>query len=110
MVGDSMFPFEIRREQEIGDKDELNQPIIEWQTVHRILGWLDMLTGSDEQNYQNSLLATSSHVLITEDTSFEILSTDRIFNPRSGIEYEITYVDDVMELSDHLEIYCKRWA
>ena len=110
MVGDSMFPFEIRREQETGDKDELNRPIIEWQTVHRIFGWLDMLTGSDEQNYQNSLLATSSHVLITEDTSFEILSTDRILNPRSGIEYEITYVDYVMELYYQLYIYFKRLA
>lgn len=110
MVGDSMFPFEIRREQETGEKDELNQPIVEWQTVHKPLGWLDMITGSDEQTYQNSLLATSSHIFLTEDTSFEILSADRILNPRSGIEYEITYVDDVMELSDHLEIYCKRWA
>lgn len=110
MVGDSMFPFEIRREQETGEKDELNQPVVEWRTVHKLLGWLDMITGSDEQTYQNSLLATSSHIFLTEDTSFEILSTDRILNPRSGIEYEITYVDDVMELSDHLEIYCKRWA
>ena len=105
-----MFPFEIRREQKTGEKDELNQPIIEWQTVHRLWGWLDMLTGSDEQNYQNSLLATSSHVFITEDTSFKILTTDRILNSRSGIEFEITFVDDVMELADHLEIYCKRWA
>jgi len=105
-----MFPFEIKREQETGEKDELDQPIIEWQTVHRPLGWLDMLTGSDEQQYQNSLLATSSHVFITEDTSFMIESTDRIYNPRTKVEYEITFVDDVMELSDHLEIYCKRWT
>src|SRR5699024_7107197 len=105
-----MFPFEIKREQETGEKDELDQPIIEWQTVHRPLGWLDMLTGSDEQQCQNSLLATSSHVFITEDTSFMIESTDRIYNPRTKVEYEITFVDDVMELSDHLEIYCKRWT
>lgn len=105
-----MFPFEIKREVETDETDELNQPIYDWRTVHTLSGWLDLLTGSDEQQHQNSLLATSSHIFLTEDTSFEILSTDRILNPRSGIEYEITYVDDVMELSDHLEIYCKRWA
>lgn len=105
-----MLIFEIKREVDTGEVDELNDPIFDWRVVHRPLGYLDMMTGSDEQTYQNSLLATSSHVFITEDTSFEILSTDRIYNPRTGIEYEITFVDNVMELSDHLEIYCKRWA
>ena len=105
-----MFPFEILREVETGEKDELNQPIVDWETVHTCNGWLDMMTGSDEQQYQNSLIATSSHVFITEDTSFKVESTDRIYNLRTGLTFEITYVDDVMELADHLEIYCKRWA
>jgi hypothetical protein len=101
-----MFPFEIKREVDTGETDELNDPIYKWETVHTPLGWLDLLTGSDEQQYQNSLLATSSHIFLTEDTSFTIESTDRIYNPRTGVTYEITFV----ELSDHLEIYCKRWA
>lgn len=105
-----MLIFEIKREVDTGEVDELNDPIYDWRVVYRPLGYLDMMTGSDEQTYQNSLLATSSHVFITEDTSFTVLSTDRLFNPRTGIEYEITFVDNVMELSDHLEIYCKRWA
>ena len=105
-----MFPFEIKREIETDEKDELGDPIMEWKTVHTCLGWLDLVTGSDEQQYQNSLLATSSHIFITEDTSFLIESTDRIYNPRTKVEYEITFVDDVMELADHLEIYCKRWT
>ena len=105
-----MFPFEILREVETSEKDELNQPIVDWETVHTCDGWLDMMTGSDEQQYQNSLIATSNHVFITEDTSFKVESTDRIYNPRTGLTFEITYVDDVMELADHLEIYCKRWA
>lgn len=105
-----MFPFEIKREVDTDETDELNQPIYDWRTVHTLLGWLDLLTGSDEQQHQNSLLATSSHIFLTEDTSFLIDATDRIYNPRTGITYEITFVDDVMELGDHLEIYCKRWA
>ena len=105
-----MFPFKIKREVETDEKDELNQPVVDWQTVHECNGWLDLFSGSDEQQYQNSLLATSSHIFITEDTSFVIESTDRLYNPRTGIEYEITFVDDVMELGDHYEIYCKRLA
>lgn len=105
-----MFSFEIKREVDTGETDELNDPIYDWQTVHTCDGYLDLLTGSDEQQHQNSLLATSSHIFLTEDTSFLIDSTDRIYNPRTAVTYEITFVDDVMELGDHLEVYCKRWA
>lgn len=105
-----MLDFEILREQETGEMDERNNPIVSWEVVHTLQGLMDMITGSDEQTYQNSLVATSQQVLISEDTFFVVLETDRIRNPRSGIEFEITYVDDVMELGHHLEIYCKRWA
>lgn len=105
-----MPAFEILREKETGKLDELNDPIIEYQTVHEIDGWLDLITGSDEQAYQNSLIPTSSHLFLSEDMSFEIETTDRIKEVVSGLEYEITFVDDVMGLGDHYEIYCKRWT
>lgn len=105
-----MLPFEILREKDTGNLDDRNNPIMEWAVVHKLAGLMDMITGSDEQTYQNSLIATSQQVLISEDISFEVLSTDRIRNPRTGIEFEITYVDDPMELNHHLEIYCKRWT
>lgn len=105
-----MLPFEILREIETGKVDERNNPIMEWNVVHTLEGLMDMITGSDEQTYQNSLIATSQQVLLSEDTSFEVLSTDRIRNPRTGVEFEITYVDDPLELTHHLEIYCKRWV
>lgn len=105
-----MLPFEILREIETDKVDERNNPIMEWNVVHTLEGLMDMITGSDEQTYQNSLIATSQQVLLSEDTSFEVLSTDRIRNPRTGVEFEITYVDDPLELTHHLEIYCKRWT
>ncbi|MGG5372859.1 hypothetical protein IGI67_004532 [Enterococcus sp. AZ196] len=105
-----MLPFEILREKKTGKLDERNNPIVEWLVVHELSGLMDMITGSDEQTYQNSLIATSQQVLISEDVSFPILTTDRIRNPRTGVEFEITFVDDPMELEHHLEIYCKRWT
>ncbi|MGM0228695.1 hypothetical protein IGJ28_000756 [Enterococcus sp. AZ091] len=105
-----MYLFEIKREVDTNEKDELNRSIYAWHTVHTCWGYLDLLTGSDEQQHQNSLLATSSHVFLTKDTSFLIKSNDMIYNPRTDITYEITFVDNVMELDDHYEIYCKRWV
>lgn len=105
------LPFEILREMNTGEVDERNHPILAFKSVQTVNGYLDMITGSDEQTYQNSLLASSQQVLITEGfPTNEILTTDRIKNPRNGQEFEITFVDDVMEQGDHLEVYCKRWT
>lgn len=105
-----MFPFDILREIDTGELTELNEPVIEEQVVYTISGWMDLITGSNEQQYQNSLLATSTNIFLSEDMSFKIESSDKIRNPRTGEVFEITFVDDVMELADHYEIYCKRWS
>lgn len=103
--------FEILRETDTGETDERNHPILAFKSVQMVNGYLDMITGSDEQTYQNSLLDSSQQVFITDEMpAEEILTTDRIQNPRTGQEFEITFVDDVMEQGDHLEIYCKRWT
>lgn len=94
-----------------GEVDERNHPILVFKSFQTVNGYLDMVTGSDEQTYQNSLIATSQQILITEGLpEKEILTTDRILNPRTKQEFEITYVDDIMEQADRLEIYCKRWT
>lgn len=105
------LPFEILHETDTGEVDERNHPILAFKSFQTVNGYLDMITGSDEQTYQNSLLDSSQQVLITEGLPIkEILTTDRIKNPRTGQEFEITFVDDIMEQGDHLEIYCKRWT
>lgn len=105
------LPFEILRETDTGEVDERNHPILVFKSVQTVNGYLDMITGSDEQTYQNSLLDSSQQVFITDGMpAEEILTTDSIKNPRTGQEFEITFVDDIMEQGDHLEIYCKRWT
>lgn len=104
-----MNEFKIKRKEKVGE-NEMDEPIFEYKTFKKITGWLDMLSGSDEQEHQNSLLATSTHVFLTEDLEDEILTTDRLYDVATEQEYEITYVDNVMGLNHHLEIYCKRYA
>lgn len=101
--------FKILREKASDKLDELNDSVYEYQVIGEINGWLDLITGSDEQAYQNSLIPTSSHIFLSEDMSVEIETTDRIVDCKN-IEYEITFVDNVMGLNDHYEIYCKRWT
>lgn len=100
--------FEIKREIETGE-NSMGEPILDWQTVHNVEGYLDLLTG-DEANSSNSFIEESSHVFMILEVSVDINNGDRIFNPRTDTTYEVTFVDNPMELDSHYEIYCKKVA
>lgn len=102
------FNFEIKREVEAGE-NSMGEPILEWLTVHSVEGYLDLLTG-DEANSSNSFIEESSHVFMILEVSVDINNGDRIYNPRTELTYEVTFVDNPMELNSHYEIYCKKVA
>lgn len=102
------FSFDIKREVTTGT-NSIGEPIVNWETVHEVEGYLDLLTG-DEANSSNSFIEESSHVFMLFDVTVDITNADRIYNPRSGLTYEITFVDNPMELNSQYEIYCKKVA
>lgn len=102
------FEFEIQRELEI-EKNTMDEPIIEWAKAFSVVGYLDLLTG-DVAHSSNSFIEESSHIFIVFDTSEDITNDNRIYNPRTKLSYEITFVDNPMELDSHYEIYCKKVA
>lgn len=87
----------------------MGEPILDWQTVHNVEGYLDLLTG-DEVNSSNSFIEESSHVFMLLEVVVDITNGDRIYNPRTELTYEVTFVDNPMELDSHYEIYCKKVA
>lgn len=102
------FNFEIKREIDAGE-NSMGEQILEWLTVHSVEGYLDLLTG-DEANSSNSFIEESSHVFMILEVSVDINNGDRIYNPRTELTYEVTFVDNPMELNSHYEIYCKKVA
>ncbi|MFB5068290.1 MAG: phage head-tail adapter protein [Aerococcus sanguinicola] len=101
------YPFEVLGQVE-DEVNALGEPIYSYQAKGEILAWLDLLSGSDLQDLQKGLMVESTHILITDDMpTIAIESTDRIKDGRAGKLYEVTYVDNILELDDHLEIYCK---
>jgi hypothetical protein len=102
-----MATFFVERYEEVG-LNRLKEPIYQWQRdSDPVNGWFDMLTG-DEASSTNSFIAESSHIFVTEDVTLDISSQCRLYNNKSGLTFEITYVDNPVELDHHLEIYCKR--
>lgn len=99
-----MSTFTILKYDKTGKRNSLGQIIHDFQESGSFDGWIDFL-GGEESNSQNAITADSTHIIITFETSLEISISDRIrFKNR---DYEVTYVDNPMELDDHLEIFLK---
>ena len=77
-----------------------------WSDVKMIHGYLDMLTGSDQNTAQNAFVEQSSHILIVPTYTDGISDKMRVVDAM-GRYYDITYVDDPVGQKHHLEIYLK---
>ncbi len=97
-----MKTFDIYRVEQASD--EIGGFIESQVKESTVKGYIDMLSGSDQTPVLNNAYAEkSSHVLITFDVSTPI--TDDHIVKYKGDTYEVTYVDNPVELDHHREIY-----
>lgn len=87
-------------------ENKLGQPIYTFEPRETFQGYLDLITGSDLDTKRNDFLGDSTHIIITFDVGTDVDNFDRI--EVEGISYEITKVDNPMNLGHHLEIYCQK--
>src|SRR5574344_1321568 len=98
-----MITAEVHRKTEDG-RNSLGELIYSFKKVAEVDGFLDLISG-DRSNLQNAEIEQSSHLFITFDFSQELTINDQLVYNRKF--YEITFVDNPMELNDHLEVYLK---
>ena len=90
-----------------GVENELGEHISIWTDSITIKGWLDLSSGTSTHSHKTKT-EESSHVLITDyNKTVRELNTSQcrcIINDRI---YQVTFIDDPMEIHDHLEIFLK---
>lgn len=101
-----MITAEVHRKV-VTDRNSLGELVYSFEKAAEIDGFLDLISG-DRSNLQNAEIEQSSHLFITFDFSQELTIDERLFY--KGKYYEITFVDNPMELNDHLEVYLKAVA
>ena len=86
--------------------DDIGAQITEWQNVDTISGYLDLTTGDSKYTAQNVKTQESTHIFIAEYKQINITAQDGrlVINNQP---YDIMYIDDVMGLHQHYEIYLK---
>ena len=98
-----MLAFYLFKRNLVGE-NELGQELFEHKRVAVFAGYMDMLDGSESTD-KLAYLADSTHVILTKDTTVNAEIDDKI--EINGKTYEVTYVDDPVNIGHHLEIYVK---
>ncbi|HEL2058771.1 TPA: phage head closure protein [Streptococcus suis] len=84
-------------------KNALGQKVYDFVESEKLEGFLDMLTGNEAD--RATALTSSTHIFLTKQVDVQITTKDRIRS--KGIDYEVSFVDNPVNLDHHLEIYLK---
>ncbi len=76
------------------------------QKIGEITGYLDMTSGTDDtKGTNNAFVEDSTHILLTRDFDSGITKNDKV--RFDGKVFLVQFVDDPVNIRDHLEIYLK---
>ena len=91
-------------------ENEIGEQIENWETVDTLKGFLDLTTGDSKYTTYSAKIQESSHVFITDYKTLDRrikANCSRILRLKTGELYEITLIDNPMELNPHIEFYLK---
>lgn len=89
-------------------ENEIGESTPVWEDLYTIKGWLDLSSGSSTRLPHKTKTEESTHVFICDyDPDVRNLDVRQCRFVCSSGNYEIKYIDDPMELHDHLEITLK---
>lgn len=89
-------------------KNEIGEVVPKFTTLHTLTGWLDYSTGEANRTSYTAKIQESTHVFICDYVPLDSRLTAE--NSRivvNGKNYDVTLIDNPMELNRHLEIYLK---
>jgi SPP1 family predicted phage head-tail adaptor len=87
-------------------KNEYGEGILTWTDVDTLKGFLDLSTGGATYTTYNSKIVESTHVFVCDYKELSV-NEEEIRMIINNKVYDITYIDNPMELNYHLEFYLK---
>lgn len=78
-----------------------------WVELQTIRGFLDLMNNGKDFATYNKAMEDSTHVFICDYVSISKRATE-LMAVCNGKEFDVTYIDNPMELNKHLEIFLKR--
>lgn len=88
-----------------GVKNDFGEFVSAYTDKYTLLGWLDMISASDSYKYKGKF-EESTHVFICDYQEIDLVANECRLICNDAI-YEVLYIDDPMNLHEHLEILLK---
>lgn len=88
--------------------NSIGEQVENWKGVKELTGWLDLIAGDAKRENFSQKIEESTHVFLTDYV--QIPDTVAAENSRlivGGRAYDITLIDNPMEMNRQLEIYLK---
>lgn len=86
--------------------NDIGEVISEWKDKYSLSGFLDLMNGSSNYLNYNTKMQESTHIFICDYVKLDV----KLENSRMIINneiYDVKFIDNPMELNEHLEIYLK---
>lgn len=86
--------------------NEIGESISEWEEFFSINGFLDFTGG--EANYgKNAKIEESTHLFICDYFDISAINLNEVSLSINDRRYDIVFIDNPMNLNDHIEIFLK---
>lgn len=90
-------------------QNRIGEDVEAWDSVHEILGFLDLSGGDSKYSTYDAKIQESTHIFISDYVALD--SSIKAENSRvvdeKGLIYDVMLIDDPMNLHKQLEIYLK---
>ena len=86
--------------------DENGKRIKNYTEITTLKGWLDLVTGDTKYDYK-AKIEDSTHVFICDYKDLSNIDIEEAKATIKDKDFDIKYIDDPMELHEHIEIYLK---
>ena len=95
----------ILQQKSTSETNSIGEKVHAWEDVATLQGWLDFSGGDNKYTYDAKLQETT-HVFITDYSAIDMEAKNKRLIVNGKI-YEVLYIDDPMDLHQHLEIMLK---
>ena len=87
-------------------ENEIGEKVTTWVDYKTINGYLDFMSETTGRTNYNSKIVESTHVFVCDYVPIDKEETELIAF-HNNKQYDITYIDNPMNLNYHLEIFLK---
>jgi len=89
-------------------KNRLGENEKAWKDAIKLKGWLDMGGNTSSRTIANAKTVESTHIFLCDYVKLVGITASNAKVVIDGNDYELLFVDDPMNMHEHLEIYLKQ--